>query len=177
MPYKNREDTLEYSRAYHAKFDAITYHAHKRMKSCVNCGEKDAFTLNGRARCAECTKKRNDYARARYEETKGHKNERRRELYEERKAKGICTRCGKRVPEAGHTRCDHCRAKQRSKYIPALPTPDGICVNCKKEPVLDGFQLCEQCYRNVCAALKKGRERVNRDCWRKTNQLFFGGEA
>lgn len=55
MAYANIEDRRRYNREYMKDMR----HWRKDHHYCVDCGEQDAYTLNGRSRCYDCTEKKN----------------------------------------------------------------------------------------------------------------------
>ena len=54
MPYKHIED----QRAYHRQYMRDRREWFKNHRLCSECGEEDAYTMNGRPRCFECQSKR-----------------------------------------------------------------------------------------------------------------------
>ena len=89
----------------------------KRLKAahiCLDCGQQDAYTLNGYTYCHDCNEKRNrraaEYRRANREVIRA-KDIERRERYI---ANGRCAVCGtqKKTYEVG-TECGRCAAKKR----------------------------------------------------------------
>lgn len=93
-------------------------------------------------------------------------------MYQRKKRKkfaeaGLCTVCGKNVPEKGFATCLECRKKQRkyrkiyiTKYQLSnrdLWKAQGRCARCGSEDLHDGTTLCEKCYENSVKALEKAR--------------------
>jgi hypothetical protein len=75
--------------------------------------------------------------------------------YYERKAKGICTLCGKRPPRQGKVYCGVCSEKHKrsnkARPINTVRKASGICIVCGERPAREGRTLCEIC-------LNKARE-------------------
>ena len=148
------DGTMSKSEAAKSRYDYL-----RRQNRCVWCGDRDAYTENGRALCGECAGKQ----RERYAE---HPEKRKKQIAEyqrERKRKladaGLCIRCGKAEPRPGLKSCDRCLGHYRrdnTKKVrkPALP---GMCSRCRSKPVVEGRRLCADCYESVCRGLEKAR--------------------
>lgn len=134
---------------------------------CTECGKIDSYTMNGRSMCYECTEKRNARRRERYKnaENKEAILEYMRQRREKLKELGICTECGKRKAELGHSRCSVCLAKHKNQqaqkrwHSASMRGRDGLCSTCRKNPVKEGYKICESCYQNLCQAGIKGAQR------------------
>ena len=139
------------------------YNLRKKHHYCVRCGKQDAYTLNGRAKCFECTEKVNEYHRnKKYDEKYAVK---RKAIRDERKSQGLCIVCGKKA-EAGRIRCSKHLYKDRQSHKPkeigrTLASELGICTTCLKNPALIGCKLCEACYNKSLASLEKARENAD----------------
>ena len=142
---------------------------------CTVCKERDAFTMNGRWRCAECTEKFNAYRREYDARTRGEKAERERLYREEHKKNGLCVQCS-RPAEDGYLMCSYHRAKNRNRkqaeYREKHPKRTGVC-RCGK-PFADGKRMCSDCCEKATNALRgtwvaKGSEHF----WRKLNELDY----
>lgn len=100
--------------------------------------------------------------------------------YQERKATGVCTRCGKRPPSGGKTKCWEClgkdaRAHRDPEAIPRILF-DGVtrCRTCGKPELEPGKKICPGCYRTVCRTLIDAREaRRKKHFWDAENKLIF----
>lgn len=145
------------------------YNTRRMLHRCVQCGKQDAFTLNGRVYCADCTEWRRMYylkrAEARpevLENARAHMATRRVALQE----KGICPTCGKRKVTPPYATCDQCRAKARERdrakrgwYI----RDDTLCAKCHKRLRLEGKKMCAECCESfkrvqaMGAAARRGR--------------------
>ena len=172
MPYKNRQDALNYS--------IERTKLYKKLKLCVYCGNKDAYTLGGRSACFDCAEK---YAKQKHDKHYANK-----ETIEKRKAdrKALrerhiqnheCTVCGKKLPTAyKYKTCKSCRAYNRIRQR----TTDtfsrgefGICWTCNKQPSIQGKKLCQECYDRQLNILSKIPINKNHK-WRK---IIYGKYA
>ena len=70
-----------------SEYNHTIYQARKNSHLCIQCGKQDAFTLNGRARCAECTAAERERDKKRYQKSG---KERNRKAYQDRLEKGVC---------------------------------------------------------------------------------------
>lgn len=147
------------------------YNTRRALHRCVQCGKQDAFTLNGRAYCADCTEWRRLYylERARkkpevLEKARAYGLSRTQRLREA----GLCTHCGKRNVTPPYATCDRCRAKARAAYR-AKREPymndETLCRKCHKRPRLEGKNMCAECtesFKRVQAiGVEKRRRRRN----------------
>lgn len=172
MAYKDIED----KRAYHREYMRETRKWLKNRGYCMDCGKRDAFTLGGKCRCAECSERHSAYKRDRTAENEKHRMER-----ERRRSNRLCTRCGNPLPTAHYpyVMCERCRASERQRQerqrreagiVPKqLWRELGLCVRCGK-PRLDGLtvwggeeiKLCQRCYADTVNAAKDGRDSFSR---------------
>lgn len=148
----------------------------KHLHLCVECHRRDAFTLNGRAMCAECTEKerlrKQEYLKK--QENRDRANTARRQKRAERAENGCCTECGAPLyDDTSHKTCPKCRGKQRRKYTRAArkrgisPRTEGICWQCNKAPVMAERGLCEDCYaKKVPIALKNLEKAHENNPWK-----------
>lgn len=128
---------------------------------CCLCHKQDAYTLNGRHYCADCTERRRQHSKRYWERHRDEINERRRkrsaEKYHERKEAGLCVYCGK--PSGSYAKCKQCRAKEMSWYVKRMiargenyPRGDnGFCWKCNKVPAEEGKRFCAECSRKFKA--------------------------
>lgn len=141
---------------------------------CVDCKKQDAYTLNGHARCFECSFKNSKQAckvaKVNQEKRKIDAKARRDRWRES----GKCTRCGRvKPPYDLHMTCAACRAKMNARrkdrmteqegYYPR-GTP-GLCYFCL-HPVMEGKKVCQRCYDARMPGMKKARETA----WKKNGQ-------
>ena len=169
--------SAEERRAYTREYERETRKFWKSRSRCVECGDKDAYTISGRALCAECVNKRK--LRRQREKTDAEKKKE-RERKESRRitleAERRCTGCGKPLADNDtHKRCPTCRAygkkkateyrEKQGKTPRVLYEELGVCMKCGK-PRATGIEtqrgepvkMCADCYRDACLALQKGRD-------------------
>ncbi len=92
-----------------------TYAYLRANHRCVQCRKVDAYTLNGRAYCAECTAYRNAYYARRWKarpDVRADNQRRVTEFLQKRRDQGLCPSCG-RKSEPPYIYCAACRAKRR----------------------------------------------------------------
>lgn len=148
-------------------------------QKCTRCGKQDAFTLNGRAWCADCIDEDSEYRKERYaenEEIRKATNQSSKSRYNLYKSLGLCTKCGNKAIEK-RTLCQRCNAKAKaySQARRGVSNSDlGLCRSCGAERK-EGFKFCEKC---LPAKQEHGRKVLamqSRDnhFWRKDNSLLF----
>lgn len=164
------------------------YNTRKQLKRCVHCGKTDAFTLNGRIRCAECTEKHQKNSREKYYNGGKEKDSKRhKELYEERKSKHICVQCGKYLSNNyKYILCEICRAKKRKSneksrrkkgVLPSDMRGNGVyCYICCKPVETLGKKLCNSCYEKVIKNLEKAQEHMPKENYFRKNIRAFWNE-
>ena len=130
---------------------------------CGRCGKKDAYTMAGRKRCAECCEKEREYRAANKEKIR----EIRKRHYEKYKKEGRCLGCGQPLDGSAKDYCGKCWGRilrhrlirkdaHRGEGPENYPRGEnGICYTCNKEPVREGSKLCEACYAKSLDALEK----------------------
>ena len=148
-----------------AEYDRDTYYWLKQGHFCTKCRKQDAYTLNGRSLCYECSvkdaKRHRDKRISNNKEVRKHDREHRNSLIE----KGICPKCKSRPLTKGYKSCAYCRAKIRKQNhkhnlkkgcIPReMKYSLDLCVTCGKP--LDGqikvngepSHLCSKCYQKA----------------------------
>jgi hypothetical protein len=140
---------------------------------CTKCGKKDAYTLNGRAKCFECQEKVNEYRRNKsYDKKYAAK---RKAIRDERKSQGLCIVCGEKAVK-GRVRCLKHLYKDRRAHKPKelgreLARELGICMTCLKHPALSGHKICKSCYETVCKNLITARNCIDKS---KRKPFYFG---
>jgi len=146
------------------------------MERCTECGAKDAFTMNGRWRCAECAEKANEYNSDYYKRNADGILGNRKALRSYRRENHLCTECGRPLsPTYSFATCEGCRAANRRKrerlrrehgVIPRSEWRElGLCMRCGA-PRMHGWlscvdkeiELCEKCYCESAEGLAKGRK-------------------
>lgn len=143
----------------------------KKHHVCTQCKKTDAYTLNGRSRCYECTKANTERHKKSYAKNREAMQKKAKEKYQQNKENGICVECEKRPAAYGTRLCAKCRAdeinrqrKRREKQgiIPRYLF-DGIerCQTCGKtltdENIVKGKKLCKGCYAKHIKSLEKAR--------------------
>lgn len=175
MPWTDKEYDKKYHREYMRDLRAYW----KSKGKCIECGKQDAYTMTGRAYCEPCLERKRIRESAKGARDLTRQNASAKARREERREAGFCTSCGRELPkEAGYefVMCPSCRARDRIKAIRKyraqgrIPKVEfverGLCALCGKNKPADiqlafidrKTVLCESCYANVCAALRKGRE-------------------
>lgn len=165
MSYANIEDNRKYHREYMRERRAWL----KSLHLCSECGQEDAFTMNGRALCADCAEKNNASCRKNYDA------EKKRIYYKRRREQcvndGICTRCKTRKSAEGRKSCPICAARYRAAWNKKQDIGGrirrgerfkyGLCYKCGGK--LDGqiktdgsaSRLCSSCYNASVSTLPK----------------------
>lgn len=117
---------------------------------CLNCPHPDCINPDPRARYPSWIYEN------RTPEYKQRQNERAKERREERRAKGLCTKCGKR-PVQGTATCAECRRKRKT-YVDRTEREKGVLLYsdrdflglCKRrgcdQKAMKGRKLCEKHY-------------------------------
>ena len=179
---------------YAARDDMRWFHAHH---FCISCKKKDAFTLAGRWRCAECAAEWNRRAkerRAEDPERAAQENAKSNQARKDRVASGLCRTCGTPIqPGDNHKLCPSCRAKERERQrrkrvaagiLPRSMWPSTVCVQCG-QPVGKGKTVwggnprkqCDRCYALSVFAAARGRaaymEKYGKSWGEKQGQFTF----
>ncbi len=127
---------------------------------CVSCGQD--YACVGSVFCPECgerkCKKSLEYYYAHREECSNRRKPYFKQRYAERKAKGLCTQCGRKAID-GQTLCLECRIKQRKRRKKESPErsmrPElGLCYICGK-PLNKWDKLCDDCHEKASERAKK----------------------
>ena len=109
--YSSPQVVTQDSRARQARQKREKRKALSEMGLCHECGGEDYLTQRGKPLCAACQRRRNrqmeDYRDS------GRMAEARKRRRESRRAAGMCTKCGKNVPEEGHVQCTDCLVRDR----------------------------------------------------------------
>lgn len=117
----------------------------ERANACPKCGGKPK---DGCKMCQVCLDREKNWRKPRdVEKERARDKKRYRARVEKAKQKGLCTRCGKRKPNAGKSRCEHClskvRARANKQYKERLEK--GICVACGKRTPWQKYPRCKKC--------------------------------
>ena len=156
---------------------------------CKTCGQENAapnrkYCWGCLAKAAEATEKYiKNMSEEQKKERKEKEKERRRKRYVERKAAGKCTKCGKRPPQAGKTKCTECLLKSRRAaekcrrkkgVIPRTLFGDSYhCALCGIE--VKNKKLCGKCYKKSVHAAEIARANIQSGGWRSQNFVFGKG--
>lgn len=152
--------------------DKAYYAMLKSHHLCTRCKTQDAYTLAGRAVCADCAEKMAEKARERRKTNKRYleiAKQRKRERIEN----GLCPICGKPSDPAGEYKmCAVCRAKyakQDAKYRDKVKpdrlrrnTDIGVCRKCCKDAVMPGRKVCMTCYKKLVDGVKEIAKKQNK---------------
>lgn len=143
---------------------------------CTICGREDAFTMAGRAHCAECAERDRGY----YQKNVDANRMRKRRSYqatdkprrEARVAAGLCPKCG-RPADPPYKTCERCRSRNKAVRHERNNAPPrgsyGTCWQCNKLPAVPGKKLCPKCLEMALDHLKKGRRDNKQHPWRALN--------
>ena len=117
---------------------------------CVDCGQMDRRTLDGRANCQTCATRRNANKRAHQDHDRANAMDRERRARWE--AEGRCTNCGRARDEPGRLMCVDCRVRMRMQKwrkngVKPPRGENGRCWQCNKAPAIEGKRLCTECYQ------------------------------
>lgn len=159
------------------QYNKETYEWLKEHHLCTKCKKQDAYTINGKVLCYECSLKRNKQLKKYNLEHKEKARINRKEKYEYYKQFGICTSCHRRTTSEGRTLCDICLSKNRNHYYAKRvlshakedAIAKGMCSNCLKEKAKPGYKVCENCYDRLVQISKK----ADRSHLSNSNKLFF----
>ena len=169
MPYKNKENALNYGKELR-KFC-------KENQICLRCYEKDAYTMNGRTYCSKCADILAKYKRETVDKCK--RNEQRKALRQKHIENHECAVCGIKLQENyTYKLCERCRGKSQNKWAKQHSETYmqrglyGICWQCNKEKAIEGKRLCENCYNKQLKIELNSLKYVNNGnhIWRKQIQ-------
>lgn len=147
---------------------------YKMQKRCQRCHTRDYRTEKGLTLCADCADKLRNRDRHCTEEQRERNNSSKREQYARARAEGRCTKCGKPSDRPEKATCSVCGAKERNRKIEARakrPGPhrgdEGQCYKCLKNPVVEGYKLCQLCLEKAREAWKKVPPPSEKHPWRQ----------
>lgn len=146
-----------------AAYDRRNYQFFRAAGLCVRCHEQDAFTMAGRARCAECMEISRAQKARHMAKNPGENTARARDWYDRVKNEGRCVKCGRPVEDpAYYVTCQRCRAKQRKRdaerRIQAgryAKEDTLVCGVCNRRPPMEGKRTCRECYEQNLRNLEK----------------------
>lgn len=159
----------------------------KNLGRCTECRGQDAYTLNGRSRCAECNARHNERQKQERERRTPEQCERERQRKKDWRRKrlnaGLCVRCGRKVDRKGSlcTRClvrinGYAREHYREHHIGPRRGDEGVCFVCLKPEVVPGLKVCTACHEQLRVAAEKGRQNQNQNHpWRALNRVDVYG--
>lgn len=143
----------------------------KKAGVCRDCGQEDAYTMNGRTYCFDCAEKQ----RLHKAELRRDVNERlkqseiQKQVRQKRKEQGLCTRCGK-VNNTTYSTCDYCRNSMRENRKRKLMlqgnrtweerTSGDTCFFCGEKTV-EGKKLCKNCMAKRINTLIEANPNMN----------------
>lgn len=135
------------------------YHKMKAQNRCVRCGKEDAYTMIGKALCAECTEKKKEYYKKWNARRKEQNRKRNQIKVQKAKETGMCIKCFKRKAIEGKNYCEKCRngytqqnrrKVQSNGKLSAQEAYDcGLCMLCRKKPLAEGKKQCPECYEKL----------------------------
>lgn len=157
---------------------------YQKVGICPICKKEKLFGQE--KECPECRAKRVSDVNAWRDRNKGHYasyiNDYHRKMYADRKAKGLCTRCGKRPSLRGIKTCGICRDRQ-NRGLRERTNPSGIarherpsyglCYFCGNELDREG-RACSKC-TEICRNNLKKVDRENHP-WKKINSQHWEWE-
>ena len=165
--------------------DKLAYKARRKGEICPHCGKVDAYTMNGWARCADCTEKQNERIR-RYRKIQRQDPdysrkcaEQRKQQYYQRRKERKCVQCAKDLPSYdNHVRCAFCRMHDKMNCEPSKMSRDNaqycnLCYMCLRKEPLKGRRMCEECYEKLVKNSIKARAAVKNEShiWRAREAL------
>lgn len=168
-------------------YERAAYKMHKDKGVCVKCGKEDAYTMVGRALCAECDEIRSVKGKINREKDvesyRTHDKIRAKKRYHDLKTAHRCIVCGKALPSWwNHVRCpehhrhvrDWSRNDRRSRGIISHTEAleQGKCFLCMKKPAANGKKMCEECYKKSCERLAIARASID-----NTKHIWCGMEC
>lgn len=151
----------------------------RKIGVCTRCGKNKAEPH--KKLCLECLGADQD----RYAEKKATDEQRekdrlkKRELAEERRAKGLCTRCGKHTTESGGI-CSRCKAylkryrdNHRQDIMRSERADYGICYICGKAKVMKDKKVCPDCYETRLKTLPAMWANPNNEYFKQLNYARY----
>lgn len=147
---------------------------------CTKCGKEKIYRCN---LCLVCWGSQNESIRKYKEKHKEEKKAKQILQREERRAKGVCTICGKMKPNPGKKCCEVCLKKIRinkARRKPKISKRDlwrenNWCFLCGSNEVVKDKKVCSKCYdilvKNIKGSQKIGDNKNH--IWRKLNSAFL----
>ena len=170
MAYKNIEDRRAYHREYQREYRKWL----KEHHFCRDCQKQDAYTLAGRTYFFDCAEKgRIKKENARKDPIKKEKMlKQKRDQITRYINENRCVRCGMQLNN-GKRMCSVCYELQRRasrKRKGNTPRMRGIiCWQCNKQPCMEGYGLCKDCYeKKIPISLQNLEKSRENHPWRKS---------
>lgn len=153
---------LEDKRARERDRQRARYAYLKAVNRCVRCLKQDAYTLNGRAYCAECEELNNVHWKKYRARNRNQVNEHANERYQRRKDSGLCPRCGRPKDHGGNSPyCKPCMAKRRNTDRKNYGSPYLRCKWCDNMPE-PGKAYCRECLDKLARKKKEWWDSVKK---------------
>lgn len=158
---------------------AEEYQIYKKYNICVVCHHEEA--LPGRRACYACLEKDLEYANRKFQNASSEEKEKynaavRRRRREKMEA-GLCTKCGKPLPDRKYSLCLSCRIYFR-RWNQENRTPHnymrlGLCRWCGKETVEGKAYCSEHLIQMQDLMAKNRRSPENNHYWKQLNNAQF----
>lgn len=144
---------LELKHLYHHE----RYEWLKSKGICVNCAKEDAIV--GNTLCPDCWERKDNIRISNATAYRDKHLEYSRNLRATRINLNQCVDCGEGLGERKATRCEKCAKRHRKRTKPYAMTRDealyrGLCVICKKNPLIDNKTICRECLERGQAQIK-----------------------
>ena len=158
----------------------LTRHYYQENRVCPRCLKNSLF--GDEKVCPECNAIFANRAAKIRETDRESYNEKQKimhkKMYDKRKEQGICTRCGKRKADEGHTTCSICRIKTTNKKREKCGKPDrrerylkGLCYFCDN-PVEEGYKVCEYHHKKNIEYANLPQAKEARELLKKSGILY-----
>ena len=109
--YRTAKPPTSEKKAMYTKAKRDRRNDRAERKVCRDCGREDYLTLRGKPLCAACQRKRN-VSHRQYMES-GRLSEYQKARRDAFRLAGMCSKCGKNAPEAGHRTCTDCLVRDK----------------------------------------------------------------
>lgn len=129
----------------------------KGRQRCVVCAKQDAYTLAGRALCADCNDRNKGRWAAWWEKNRDRERDKQKDRYRSMAEAGLCVKCGRERDRAG-VYCRRCAARKaersRNRYAAEQASyVYGQCRRCRK-PAVPGKAYCQACLEQMSETRK-----------------------
>lgn len=134
----------------------------KAVNRCIRCLERDAYTMNGRALCADCAEWNNNRVKKYQTVNREKLRERNAERYRTRKELGLCPQCGRSKDHNGKSPfCKRCKAMRRNTDRRNYGSPYLRCKWCDNMPE-PGKAYCRECLDKLARKKKEWWDSVKK---------------